>query len=213
MSEAWLWTAVCLLGAYHGVNPAMGWLFAVALGLQERRRARVLEALLPIALGHLVAIGLVVALVGGIGLFAAPRLLRIGGAAVLVIFGIARLLKPGAHPRWVGMRVSSRELATWSLLMASGHGAGLMLFPLLMEMAPVHHQAHGGFDVGWSAGVLVEGVAVALVHTAAMLLVMGLVATLVYEKLGLTILRSSWVNLDLIWAVALVGAGLLSLAI
>lgn len=202
-----------MLGAYHGANPAMGWLFAVALGLQERRRAKVFEVLLPIALGHLVAIGLVVALVGGIGLFAAPGLLRLGGAAVLVLFGIMRLAKPGAHPRWVGMRVSNRELATWSLLMASGHGAGLMLFPVLMGIPLARHQHHRGFDLGWSAGLLIEDLAVVLVHTAAMLLVMGVVAILVYDRLGLAILRSSWVNLDLIWAVALIAAGLLSLAI
>lgn len=58
-TEIWPWVTLFLLGAYHGINPGMGWLFAVALGLQERTRAAVLRALPPIALGHLVSIGAV----------------------------------------------------------------------------------------------------------------------------------------------------------
>src|SRR5438876_12336085 len=50
------WTALLILGAFHGINPAMGWLFAVALGLQEHRRAAVWRALLPLGLGHALAI-------------------------------------------------------------------------------------------------------------------------------------------------------------
>ena len=52
------WVVLALLGAYHSLNPAMGWLFALALGLQEKRRAAVVRALVPIALGHAVAVGI-----------------------------------------------------------------------------------------------------------------------------------------------------------
>lgn len=217
MTGAWPWLAVALLGAYHGVDPSMGWLFAVALGLQERRRGKVFAALLPIAAGHLVSVGLAVALIAG-AMASGMWILRPLGAAALIAFGLFRLWRPQAHPRWVAMRVNARDLAVWSFLMASAHGAGLMLFPILMDMpadAPampaMHHHmptigAHGHLG-------LMQAIAVVLVHTGAMLLVMGTVAIAVYQWIGLQILRSAWINLDTIWAVALVAAGLLSLFI
>ena len=134
MTAAWPWIAVAALGAYHGLDPSMGWLFAVALGLQERSRAKVFAALGPIALGHLVSIAAVVALIGWARFAGASPLLRPAGAAILILFGIFRYLRPRAHPRWVAMRVKWYELALWSFLMASAHGAGLMLFPILMDM-------------------------------------------------------------------------------
>jgi hypothetical protein len=219
VTGAWPWIAVALLGAYHGVDPSMGWLFAVALGLQERRRGKVFEALLPIAAGHLISVGLTVALIAG-AMASGVGILRPLGAIALIAFGIFRLWRPQAHPRWVAMRVNARDLATWSFLMASAHGAGLMLFPILMSMPagttmpPMHHHmpnmpmvaAHG--HIG-----LMEAIVVVLVHTGAMLLVMGTVAIAVYQWIGLQILRSAWINLDTIWAVALIAAGLLSLII
>ena len=205
MNGSWPWLALVLLGAYHGLNPGMGWLFAVARGLQEKQRAAVLRSLPPIALGHAASIALVVLLVGGVQTVAPPRLLRIGGAVVLILFGLFKFLRPQAHPRWVGMRIGSGELALWSFLMASAHGAGLMLFPVLLALPPqapqTSHHAHG---LQANAGAV-------LIHTVAMLVVMGAVALVVYEKLGLAILRRAWVNLDLIWAVAIVAAGLFTL--
>src|SRR5919206_1235287 len=133
MNQAWPWLTVAALGAYHGVNPAMGWLFAVALGLQERRRAAVLRSLLPIAIGHEASVALVVGLVYVAQIVAAADVLRAVGAVALVAFGIYKLLKPRSHPRWVGMRVSLRDLVVWSFLMSSAHGAGLMLFPVLLH--------------------------------------------------------------------------------
>lgn len=219
MSGAWPWIAVALLGAYHGVDPSMGWLFAVALGLQERRRGKVFEALLPIAVGHLFAVALAVALIAG-AMASGAWLLRPLGAVALIAFGLFRLWRPGAHPRWVAMRVNARDLVAWSFLMASAHGAGLMLFPILMElpsasgMPPMHHHemnmgtmtAHGHLGVG-------QAIAVVVVHTSAMLIVMGTVAFAVYQWIGLQILRSAWINLDTIWAIALIAAGFLSLII
>jgi hypothetical protein len=203
-----------MLGAYHGLDPSMGWLFAVALGLQERSRAKLVESLFPIALGHLISVGLVVALIAGAEGLVAWRWLQPAGAAILILFGIFRLAKPRAHPRWVAMRVTMPELALWSFLMASAHGAGLMLFPILLGMpgpAAMHH--HHGLAVTLSHPTLLQGIAVTLVHTGAMLLVMGTVAILVYEWVGLAILRSAWINLDTLWAGALIAAGLLALLI
>ena len=111
MTGAWPWLAVALLGAYHGVDPSMGWLFAVALGLQEHRRGKVFEALLPIAVGHLLAVGLTVALIAG-AMASGVLILRPLGAVALIAFGLFRLWRPQAHPRWVAMRVNARDLAS-----------------------------------------------------------------------------------------------------
>ena len=210
MSDGWPWLALGLLGAYHGVNPAMGWLFAVALGLQERSRKAVLQALLPIALGHEGSVALAVLLASGVGLVAAPDDLRPVGAAALVLFGLYRVLRPRAHPRWVGLRVSPRELALWSFLMSSAHGAGLMLFPVLLGL-PVAGPAHAVAELAPGAAAAAQGAAAATVHTLAMLLTMGVVALLVYDKLGVAVLRRAWVNLDALWDAALVAAGILTL--
>src|SRR5947209_2960085 len=128
------WLVLAGLGAYHGLNPAMGWLFAVALGLQERRRWAVIRALPAIALGHEASIAAVAAILALAQLVAAAELLRPLGALGLVAFGVFKLLRPRSHPRWVGMRVSARDLVVWSFLMSSAHGAGLMLVPVLLGM-------------------------------------------------------------------------------
>jgi len=212
MSSGWPWLALVVLGAYHGLNPGMGWLFAVARGLQEKQRAAVLRSLLPIALGHAASIALVVSLVGGMQTLAPPRPLRVGGAVVLILFGVFKFLRPRAHPRWVGMRVGSGELALWSFLMATAHGAGLMLLPVLLSLpSPAAGHVHGAHGAGIGAVSVADDAVAVLVHTVAMLVVMGAVAVVVYEKVGLAILRRAWLNLDLIWAVAIIAAGLFTL--
>ena len=211
MSGAWPWAAVAVLGAYHGIDPSMGWLFAVALGLQERSRAKVLWSLVPIAIGHLASIAAVVAIIGGLRFFIAIEFLRPLGAAALISFGLFRFIWPRAHPRWVAMRVNAAELALWSFLMASAHGAGLMLFPILIGMTPNSPHAHHMASA--HAHTVAQAIAVVLVHTGAMIAVTGAIAILVYEWIGLAILRSAWINLDTIWAGALVAAGVLSLAL
>ena len=233
-SAAMPWFSLALLGAFHGINPGMGWLFAVALGLQERSRGAVLRALGPIALGHAVSIGVVAATVVALHRWTDPSALKPLAAIALITFGAYRLLAPSAHPRWVGMRVTGRDLIVWSFLMAAAHGAGLMLVPVLLRLAgntatDVAHAAHGrqAVHVGHAEfmgsfeamrfgieGLSVTGELVAVVvHTGAMLLVMGAVALVVFEKLGLAILRRAWVNLDRIWAGGLVGAGALTLLV
>jgi hypothetical protein len=218
MNESyWPWLALAGLGAYHGLNPAMGWLFAVALGLQERRRGAVLKALPPIGLGHALSILLAVLLVGVAQIVVPLDLLRYACAGLLILFGLYKLAKR-KHPRWVGMRVGFRDLSAWSFLMSSAHGAGLMLVPILLRLSePTQgshdqgdHAAHAGMT--GSATVLADLAAVGL-HTLAMFAVMGAIAVVVYEKLGVMILKRTWFNLDLLWAGALVGAGVITLFI
>lgn len=214
MSDLWPWLAVGALGLYHGANPAMGWLFAVALGLQEGRRAAVLQALLPIALGHEASVALVVVLAAGVEV-AAPGALRLLGAAALVLFGAYKLWRPRSHPRWVGMRVRPAELALWSFLMSTAHGAGLILVPAILALSPpapaLAAHDHGAIPLASGAASLAQGVVAGSLHTLAMLLAMGVVAVLVYEKLGVAVLRRAWLNLDGVWATSLLAAGVLTL--
>ncbi|XVQ13734.1 hypothetical protein ACQP1W_14705 [Spirillospora sp. CA-255316] len=196
--------ALVVLGAFHGLNPAMGWLFAVARGLQERSRARVLQSLPAIAAGHAASVGLVAVLVALTRSIATTRAIAIAGGVVLVAFGLYRLLSQ-RHFRWVGMRVSLWQLAGWSFLMSSVHGAGLMLLPVLTAVPSTGH--HHGFGTGdLSAGIFITGV-----HTLAMFATAGLIAVLVYDIVGLTILRKAWFNLDRLWAAALITAGALTI--
>ncbi|HZT68161.1 MAG TPA: hypothetical protein VFC10_00210 [Terriglobia bacterium] len=209
-NELWPVLALVLLGAYHGINPGMGWLFAVALGMQEKSGRAVWRSLVPIGAGHALAIGAVVFLASLAGLALPLSSLKIAVAAILFVMGIYRLIGH-RHPRFGGMQVGFRDLTIWSFLMASAHGAGLMVLPVLMEMPAashtgsghaVGHHAHGAI-AGSAAGNLL---AVA-VHTAGYLAVTGLVAWIVYARLGLALLREAWVNLDMIWSMALVLTG------
>jgi hypothetical protein len=213
---SWPWAALFLLGAYHGINPGMGWLFAVALGMQEKSSRAVWRALVPISVGHAVAIGVVVALVGLVQTVLPLRSLKIGVAVVLFAFGFYHLLRH-RHPRFGGMQVSFGDLTIWSFLMASAHGAGLMVLPVLFGMqggdsmagsaVPMHHVHMGAMDGS------ATNLSAVLVHTLGYLVVTGFVAWVVYEKLGLALLRKAWLNLDLVWAVALVVTGCFVLVI
>ena len=264
MTTLWPWIMLALLGAYHGLNPGMGWLFAVALGLQEGRRAAVIRAFAPIALGHACSVAVVVAVVGTAQAFVSPAALRIAGATLLVLFGLYKLLRPLSHPRWVGMRVGFRDLTAWSCLMATAHGAGLMLVPVLLRLpassaatvtppaayamicshdTPADHSLHAGHNprvdhslhaghamptgsvphmaqsvhtghmrAAMAMGGLPLAAAGAVgVHTLVMFLVMGILAIVVYEYVGLAILRRAWFNLDRLWAGALILSGALVL--
>ena len=218
--DNWPWLALIALGAYHGLNPAMGWLFAVALGLQEGRREAVVKAFWPIALGHAAAVALVVVAVLGLQVVVPLEVLKYVGAVALIAFGLYKLIRR-KHPRWVGMQVGFRDLTLWSFIMASAHGAGLMLVPVLLKlsgtMQQMEHQAHEHW--GHSVHLLLTNpaaladLAAVGVHTAAMFAVMGAVAMVVYEKLGVMILKRIWYNVDLLWAGALVGAGIITLVI
>jgi hypothetical protein len=203
------WAALAGLGAFHGVNPAMGWLFAVALGLQDRRRSALLRALPPIAAGHLASVAVVAALVSATRSATASTAVAVGAGLLLVGFGLWRLLSE-RHFRWAGMRLSPAQLTGWSFLMSSAHGAGLMLLPVLLTEPAVTNGSHAGHLAAAPAGAL-TGLAAAALHTAAMLGVALAVALLVYEVFGVGVLRRAWFNVDRLWAGTLVTAGVVTL--
>src|SRR5437764_5792955 len=203
------WSTLFLLGAYHGINPGMGWLFAVARGMQEHRARAVAWSLPPIALGHALAIGVVV-LIAQLAQVALPlQYVRIGVAVTLVGLGVYKLVR-SRHFRYGGMQVGFRDLTIWSFLMASAHGAGLMVLPVVLAGPLAGHHAHHHMAASQGAA---GGVWATLIHTLGYFAVTAAAALLVYQKFGLAMLRRSWFNLDLIWAIALVVTGFAALMV
>lgn len=207
------WQAMLFLGAYHGINPGMGWLFAVALGMQRGSARGVWGALPPIALGHAAAVGVVLLTVALAQVVIPMDTLRVLVASMLAMLGLYRLWRH-RHLRFGGMQVGFRDLTVWSFLMASAHGAGVMVVPFVMPAPPMlsaaghehmHHMAAAATN-GAAAGAMAVAV-----HTLAYLAVMTLAAWVVYRKLGLSLLRKAWLNLDWVWAGALVLTGLVVL--
>ena len=206
----WSWLGLAGLGAFHGVNPAMGWLFAVALGLHRRSRAVVLGSLIPIALGHALAVGLVAFAVVALGAVIDERAIRVASGVVLIGWAVYHTLYGTRHRVRFGMRVGMAGLALWSFLMATAHGAGLMLVPFLLPLGPdgslAGHAGHHTVRESLSVSLAAIGV-----HTLATLAVTAVIAVVVYEWVGLAFLRRGWINLDRLWTVALVATGLLLL--
>lgn len=209
------WYAMAFLGAYHGINPGMGWLFAVALGMQQGRARGVWRALPPMALGHAAAVAVVVASATLAGLVIPLDALKVVVASMLMMFGLYRLWRH-RHPRYGGLQVGFRDLTAWSFLMASAHGAGLMVLPFVMPASAAwaaagHEHAHH-IVAAANTGVDAAARAIAVgVHTLAYLAVMTLAAWIVYHKLGLNLLRRAWLNVDYVWAGALVFTGMVVL--
>jgi hypothetical protein len=211
----WSFLSLIGLGVFHGLNPGMGWLFAVALGFQERRASAVVAALGPIALGHALSIAVVALAVGLLGTFLPTGFLLTASGVALLVFAAYKVVTRFRHPRWVRMRITKRELIFWSFLMASAHGAGLMLIPIILglrsdgvasavaEGAHAHHTHHAA-DASEPIGTAIVAVAV---HTGAMLATSIVLALVVYSVVGVGILRKAWINLDWIWAGALVVTG------
>jgi hypothetical protein len=187
----------------------MGWLFAVALGMQERRRSAVLRALVPLGAGHALAVAVAVGAALAIGVAIPLAWLRWPIAGVLVSLGVLRFFRH-RHLRWGGMRVTMSGLTVWSFLMATAHGAGLMVVPVFMGMSisAVGEHAHHMHAAGAAPGAAFLAVGL---HAVGYLAVTAFVAVLVFEKLGVGILRRAWINLDLIWSAALVATGTLTL--
>ena len=215
-AAAWPWLVLLLLGAAHGLNPGMGWLFAVALGAQQGDRRGVWRALLPLGAGHALAVAAAIALAAAAGLVVPVARLRWIVAALLLAVGVVHWTRH-LHPRWGGMRVGARELTAWSFLMATAHGAGLMALPFAMDAGAVRdaagagagghasHAAHAAATgVPGASGAEATALLATAVHAAGYLLVAGLVAVVVYERAGLRFLRRAWVNVDRLWAGALV---------
>jgi hypothetical protein len=203
MSNLTPWLILIGLGAFHGLNPAMGWLFAVALGLYRKSRAAVLLSLIPIALGHALSIAVVVYAVVGLGLAVDPGTFRILAGLLLIAFALYHAIYGHRHRFRIGLNAGLAGLFAWSFVMATAHGAGMMLIPVLMPMTEGGPHAH---HMPATSSFAIATLAV-IVHSLAMLAVTGVVALVVYEWIGLDFLRRGWINLDLMWTAALIGIG------
>ena len=204
------------LGALHGLNPGMGWLFAVALGMQQGDRRAVYRALGPLALGHALAIAVAVAIAMGLGVVVSSAGVRWGAAALLVGFGVWQL-RGHRHVdlgRWrVGLQATGRELVVWSFVVATAHGAGLMAAPFALrtvESESMSHAVHARHSAAMAGVISMDWATLWAtgVHTAGYLLVTALLAVIVYERAAVHVVRRAWLNFDLVWAVALVLTGL-----
>lgn len=198
------WLVLAGLGAFHGLNPAMGWLFAVALGLNRDSRRVMWLSLLPIALGHAASVAAVVALVVALGTLIDQRLLRVFAGALLIAWAVWHALYGHRHRVRIGMQTGMAGLGLWSFLMATSHGAGLMLVPVLI---PLCLAATPAKELTASGALPVSLAAIGL-HMAAMLAVTAAIAAAVFEWLGVGFLRRGWVNLDALWIAALAAMGL-----
>ena len=208
MHALWPWFAVVGLGMYHGVNPAMGWLFAAALGFHRGRRSVVAQSLIPIAIGHLQSIAVVAEAVLVLGVIINGRLLLMVAGGGLILWALYHLAYGCRHPARIGMQVGLAGLLAWSFLMASAHGAGLMLVPAVIPLCFSGNEA-SGIAV---AGALVTSLAAVGLHTAVMVGVSGIIAVLVYDWIGVGFLRRGWVNFDWLWTAALGATGIIVLA-
>lgn len=207
-----LWLAVVGIGLYHGLNPAMGWPLAVANGMTERRAGAVFTTLLPLGGGHFAAMAVVLLPFAGLAWYAEwSRPIRLAAGALVLLFGVFKLLQR-RHPRALA-RIRPTQLAWWSFLMATAHGAGLMLLPFMLRLCVVEPAAggiagaHATVDTALAQSSLGTALLVAVVHTLAMMLAGLAMAWAVYRWLGLQFLRRAWFNLDLAWAASLVLAG------
>ena len=201
------WLAIVGLGIYHGVNPAMGWLFAAALGLHRGRRPVVVQSLIPIAIGHLLSIAVVVAAVLALGVIIDRRPLLMVAGGGLILWALYHLAYGCRHPSRIGMQAGFAGLLAWSFLMASAHGAGLMLVPALVPLC-LSGSAAGDITAARS---LINSLAAVGVHAAAAVSVSGIIAILVYDWIGVGFLRRGWINLDWLWTGALAITGMILL--
>jgi hypothetical protein len=202
MNDVWPWLTFAGLGAFHGLNPAMGWLFAVALGLHRQSRAIVAASLLPIAIGHAASVAAVASLLVVAGYLVPSYAVRIGAGLLLLGWAAYHWRFGHRHRVRFGMQVGLWGLAAWSFLMATAHGAGLMLWPALM-----HTCVFGGAGETGQAGPIAASLAGVGIHTLAMAATTAIIAVLIFEWVALDLLRRAWVNLDLLWTGALVATG------
>jgi|SRR5215471_8833761 len=209
MRALWPWLTIVGLGMYHGVNPAMGWLFAAALGFHRGRRSVVVQSLIPIAIGHLLSIAVIAEAVLVLGVIIDRRpLLTVAGVG-LILWALYHLAYGSRHPARIGMQVGLAGLLAWSFLMASAHGAGLMLVPAAIPLCFSGNEL-SGMTV---AGALVTSLAAVAIHTAVMVSVSGIIAILVYDWIGVGFLRRGWINFDWLWTGALGVTGMIVLAL
>lgn len=202
------WLVLAGLGVFHGLNPAMGWLFAVALGLHRGSRMVVLRSLVPIALGHAASIAVVAVVAVLLGFIFDQRPLEIAAGILLLAWAAYQAAYGHRHRVRVGMTTGMVGLGFWSFLMASAHGAGLMLVPVVIPLCLASMPGQGLT----ASGSLLIALAAVGTHMAAMLAVILVIALTVYDWFGLAFLRRGWINFDLIWIAALTATGLILIA-
>jgi hypothetical protein len=206
-----LWLAVIVLGLYHGLNPSMGCPLAVANGLAARRGTAVFATAWPLGVGHFLAMAIVLVPFVLLAWYVEwSRAIRVGAGVAIVLFGIWRLLDR-RHPRFLA-RVRPTQLAWWSLLVATAHGAGLMLVPIALGLCSARSgdaSAHAMLARSMQAG-LVTALGVAVVHTVTMIAAGVGLAWAVYRHLGLRFLTVGWLDLEAVWGASLVVTGTLS---
>jgi hypothetical protein len=200
-AEWWPWLIIAGLGLYHGINPAMGWLFAVALGLHRKSRGIVLLSLVPIALGHAASVAAVLIVLLTLGLVVDRSLFAWIAAGVLVGWAAWHAFYGHRGRVLVGMQTGLVGILVWSFVTASAHGAGLMLVPAVMPLC-------GGATRFAADTAMLPALAALGVHTAAMLATIAAVSTVVYHWVGVDFLRRAWINLDLVWIAALLASGI-----
>jgi hypothetical protein len=203
VADAGPWLAIAGLGLFHGLNPAMGWLFAVALGLHRHSQRVVLISLLPIALGHAAAVAAVVAIALTLGLILDTTTLLRLAAVVLIGWALWHFMRGHRQRVRIGMQAGLLGLAVWSFLMASAHGAGLMLIPVVMPLCLANSP---GAELAATGSLPIAAAALGL-HTAVMLATIGVISVAVYRWIGVDFLRRGWINLDIVWTVALLACG------
>jgi len=202
--HAELWLAVIALGAYHGCNPGMGWPLAVSNGMCEKRDAAVFTTLVPLATGHFLAMAVVILPFSILFRYLDwSATIRLTAGLTVVAFGLYKLINR-RHPRFLN-RVRPSQLTLWSFLMATAHGAGLMLVPIYLGLCTTD-QSHAAMADLMRSG-LATSVVVCAVHTLAMVLAGGVMAWVVYRHFGLRLLRAAWLNLDSVWAAGLILTG------
>ncbi|HKD28685.1 MAG TPA: hypothetical protein VKC66_22615 [Xanthobacteraceae bacterium] len=203
----WPWLAIAGLGAFHGLNPGMGWLFIVALGLHRQNRRIIWLALVPIALGHAVSVAAIALAFLWVDWFVDGRAFRVSATLILIGWAFYHWRFRHRHRVRFGMQVGLAGLFVWSFLMAAAHGAGLMLWPALMPLCPPSSASASSVS-----GPLAAGLAGVGVHTLAMLSATAAIAATIYEWVGLEVLRRAWLNIDVLWVAALVATGMLMLS-
>ncbi|GAA6192125.1 hypothetical protein [Phaeobacter sp. NW0010-22] len=206
-TTAGLWLAVVLSGLYHGLNPGMGWPLAVSSALMEQRPGALYRALGALAIGHFLAMLVILLPLSAMTLLIHyERQLRLVAGVIVVGLGLW-LLITRKHPRFLS-RIPPTRLALWSFLVALVHGAALMLVPIYLGLCRIEELDQGhraAADLMARNAMLTLGVAV--LHTAAMLLAGGGLAIAVHRWLGLQFLSRSWFDLEAIWALSLILVG------
>ncbi|MFH5776720.1 hypothetical protein ACHFJ0_20950 [Paracoccus sp. NGMCC 1.201697] len=207
--QAGLWLSVLLSGAYHGANPGMGWPLAVSAGLMGRGRRDLLSGMGQLAVGHLASVlAILLPFALALWLVAYQDKIRIAASLLVILFGCYRLVER-RHPRGLA-RIRPGQLALWSFAIALVHGAGLMILPIYLGLCRTDDH-HGAALAQLAPGNIGTAIAVAVVHTVAMVAVGGGIALAVHGWLGLGFVSRSWFNLETFWALSLITIGLLGL--